>query len=66
MVTAFDYDTQQWVEGPAARPILIEQARATLDLLRSSKGCLYLQAIGSPDSMTMAIAKAERHLSDVS
>ena len=66
MSTAFDYDTQQWVEGPAARPLLIEQARATLNLLRSPKGCLYLQAVGSPDDMTMAIAKAERHLSDVS
>ncbi len=66
MGVAFDYDTQQWVEGPAAKSILIEQARATLDLLRSPKGCSYLQAIGSPDSMTMAVAKAELHLSDVS
>jgi hypothetical protein len=38
---AFDYDSQQWVDGEAARPVMIEHAQREIDLLRGKRGVEY-------------------------
>ena len=55
---AFDYTTQQWVEGDAAREIALQQARATLVLLQSPAGVDYAKFIGV--NRGVAIAEARR------
>jgi nucleoid-associated protein YejK len=38
MVTAYDYDTQQWVKGEPARLLKIRQCLETLGLLEGPNG----------------------------
>ena len=42
MTVAFDYDRQEWVEGAAARPILIAQIKESLGILYSDRGGAYI------------------------
>lgn len=42
MLTAFDYDKQEWVEGEAAKPILIAQLKESLEILYSGRGAEYI------------------------
>lgn len=57
-MVAFDYTTQQWVEGEAAREVALQQARATLVLLQSPAGVDYAKFIGADRGV--AIAEARR------
>lgn len=55
---AFDYTTQQWVEGGVAREVALQQARATLVLLQSPAGVDYAKFINRDRGV--AIAEARR------
>lgn len=44
---AFDYETQKWMTGEAARKLLIAQNRQTLELLCSDKGAGYAKLMGA-------------------
>lgn len=57
-MVAFDYTTQQWVEGHAAREVSLQQARATLALLQSPAGVDYAKFINRDRGV--AIAEARR------
>lgn len=55
---AFDYTTQQWVEGGVARAVALQQARATLALLQSPAGVDYARFINQDHGV--AIVEARR------
>lgn len=57
-MVAFDYTTQQWVEGNAAREVALQQARVTLALLQSPAGVDYAKFINRDRGV--AIAEARR------
>ena len=50
--TAYDYQNQVWITGPAALPILIEQARATISALVGPNAAMI-----TPPGMTAHAAK---------
>lgn len=54
---AFDYTTQQWVEGDAAREVALHQAQATLALLQSPAGVDYAKFIGADRGVAIADAR---------
>lgn len=43
---AYDYATQSWISGDAARRLLITQARQTLALIDSPRGAEYARSVG--------------------
>ncbi len=45
MTTAYDYDRQCWVEGPAATALLYDQLEETVGILEGPDGQLYLDMI---------------------
>ena len=45
-MTAYDYTKQKWVQGPAARGLLIAQKKQTLSLLFGNKGQSYADDMG--------------------
>jgi len=49
--SAYDYDKQQWVVGPAARPILIKQLQQEIALCEGPRGGNYYASI-SPNNTT--------------
>lgn len=58
VMQAFDYTTQQWVEGEAGRAVALQQARATLALLQSPAGVDYARFINRDHGV--AIVEARR------
>lgn len=58
--TAYDYDAQQWVEGPAAVPLRIKQLEEQLALFKSPRGEEYSRCIGA--DRDNAIARIEMEL----
>lgn len=68
MFTAYDYEAQRWVQGEAARTLLIEQAESELAILQQSdeEGRRYLNWIGAdPNTLSERIATIEACLSDL-
>ncbi len=69
MLTAFDYDKQEWVQGEAARPIRIAQIQETLEILWSDRGAQYLvntHKRGEPVvTVAEAIAMSEKWLREL-
>lgn len=57
-MVAYDYTTQQWVEGNAAHEVALHQAQAKLALLQSPAGVDYARFIGADRGV--AIAEARR------
>lgn len=57
-MTAYNYLTQQWVEGPGARNLRHDQCHEELSLLRGSDGERYARFCGITDR-TAAIARLE-------
>ncbi|HJR14218.1 MAG TPA: hypothetical protein VJ833_10010 [Rhodanobacteraceae bacterium] len=62
-MVAFDYTTQQWLEGDAAREVALHQAQATLALLQSPAGVDYAKFVGVDRGV--AIANAWRAVLDL-
>ena len=45
-MTAYDYQTQEWVKGPRGTKLRLEQLREELAILRSDKGEEYVKMMG--------------------
>ena len=60
MMHAYDYDKQEWTEGPAAKKLRIDQIEAELALLTGPQGKEYADFLGQ--NLEDAI-KAAQHLS---
>lgn len=58
MTVAFDYDRQEWVEGEAAKPLLIAQIRETLEILWSGRGAQYLVNTYKRGERVVTVAEA--------
>lgn len=55
---AYDYNQQKWVEGEAARKLLIEQAGEEISLLEGPRGHDYARRI--PDDRLARIDRMKR------
>ncbi len=58
MSDAYDYDSQQWVEGSVANTLLIAQQAERLALLEGPRGAEYCQMIGKELSAELSNARA--------
>lgn len=58
--TAYDYDAQEWVDGPAALDLLIRQTQETLDLLESPRGADYAAMTGVTQDKALRDARRFR------
>jgi hypothetical protein len=47
MMHAYDYDKQEWTEGPAAKKLRIDQIEAELALLTGPQGKEYAEFVGT-------------------
>ena len=62
-MTAYDYKSQEWHDGPEGHVLLHEQIRETLALLRGPTGAQYAEFIALPPaSIPEFIAHLERQL----
>lgn len=57
---AFDYSAQRWVEGEAARPLLIAQFQAEVDLLSGASGESYATFLCVDRAQALASATYQR------
>jgi len=57
MLTAYDYDRQKWVAGPAAKALLRKQYEEEREILNSPDARNYLMMIGSPDTPEQALER---------
>ena len=62
-LVAYDYESQVWVTGSDAIPLLISQVRETLDLLESTRGEDFAAAAGQ--DRDEAITHARAYLADL-
>jgi hypothetical protein len=46
---AFNYQTQKWITGEEARPHLIYQLRAEIEVCKSKDGLRYFRNLGSEE-----------------
>lgn len=52
-IAAYDYDKQVWVEGEAARPLLIAQLKSERELLKGPMGPQFAGRYGVPVALEM-------------
>jgi hypothetical protein len=55
---AFDYETQRWVEGPAAVVLLRAQLAETLACLEGPGGAAYLRFVRKAGDPVVTVAQA--------
>lgn len=69
MRVAFDYDKQEWVEGKAAKPLLIAQTKEVLEILWSGRGAAFLVNTHKRGDLVVTVAEAiaisEKRLRDL-
>lgn len=62
-MNAYDYTTQQWVTGDAARRLLISQAQQTLALVTGPRRSEYAHATGKdPDAVAQSMRQQLQEL----
>ena len=59
---AYNYTTQQWVEGEEARLERRNQLLEEIELLKSPRGAEYLRFLGSAHTVEEALKKASEEL----
>lgn len=64
MSAAYDYKTQRWVTGEAARPLRAAQLREELAVLESARGSEYLAFLGMSLTLPAAIAGRKQELAE--
>jgi hypothetical protein len=52
-ICAYDYENQIWVEGDAAKPLLIAQLQSERTLLQSPRGPQFAGKYGVPAALEM-------------